>query len=201
VSHLDFSKNYILEDDNVKLSPLKTIHIESLLNISKEKKLWTYFLEKGNDLENLTEYISSTICNRIDKKEYPFVVFDKIKKQYAGTTRFYDYSSELKTIKLGHTWYGKGFRGTGLNKRCKYLLFQFAFETLKLERIGFGAHANNVVSIAAMKSIGCKEEGVLRNFIPSMDGKGRADIILLSILKKEWIEKVKTDLKHKLTKN
>jgi RimJ/RimL family protein N-acetyltransferase len=129
------------------------------------------------------------------------VVFDKIKKQYTGTTRFYDYSSELKTIKLGHTWYGKDFCGTGLNKRCKHLLFQFAFEILELERVGFGAHSENKISIAAMKSVGCKEEGLLRNFIPSLNGKGRADIILLSILKDEWFEKVKTELKHKLTKH
>lgn len=201
MAHLDFSKNYIIEDDYVKLSPLKIEHIESLLDISKEENLWTYFLEKGSGLKDLTTYVSTTIHNRKHKKEYSFVVFDKIKKQYTGTTRFYDYSSELKTIKLGHTWIGKDFRGTGLNKRCKYLLFQFAFEILELERVGFGAHAKNKVSIAAMKSVGCKEEGVLRNFIPDLHGNGRADIILLSILKKEWFEKVKTELKHKLTKH
>ncbi|WP_317130336.1 GNAT family N-acetyltransferase [Changchengzhania lutea] len=198
MSHLDYSKHYVLEDGYVKLIPLKIEHIEYLLNISKEHNLWTYFLEKGDGLENLTNYISSTVYKKKHKKEYPFVVFDKSKKQYAGTTRFYDYSSELETIKLGHTWYGKDFRGTGLNKRCKYLLFQFAFETLELERIGFGAHAENKISIAAMKSVGCKVEGVLRNFIPAINGKGRADIILLSILKDEWFEKAKPELKNKL---
>ena len=201
MSHLDYSKDYVLEDDYVKLTPLKAGHIEYLLDISKEPNLWTYFLEKGDGVKNLTNYISSTIHEKKLLKEYPFVVFDKIKKQYAGTTRFYDYSSELKTIKLGHTWYGKDFRGMGLNKRCKYLLFQFAFEVLELERVGFGAHLENKTSIAAMKSVGCKEEGVLRNFIPSLDGKGRADAILFSILKKEWFETVKTELKHKLTKH
>ncbi|GAA4949835.1 GNAT family protein [Algibacter agarivorans] len=201
MSQLDFSQDYVLEDDYVKLMPLKIEHVERLLDISKEPNLWTYFLEKGNGLENLTHYISLTVHNRKHHKEYPFVVFDKIKKQYAGTTRFYDYSYELKTIKLGHTWYGKDFRGTGLNKHCKWLLFQFAFETLELERVGFGAHAENKISIAAMKSVGCSEEGVLRNFIPAINGNGRADIILLSILKDEWLETAKTELKHKLTKH
>ncbi|GAA3592976.1 GNAT family protein [Flavivirga amylovorans] len=198
---LDFSQDYVLEDGYVKLMPLKIEHIEYLLGISNEQNLWTYFLDKGNGLENLTNYISSTVHKRKLQKEYPFVVFDKIKKQYAGTTRFYDYSSELKTIKLGHTWYGKDFRGTGLNKRCKYLLFDFAFEILELERVGFGAHVENKISIAAMKSVGCSEEGLLRNFIPSFDGKERADVILLSILKDEWFETVKTELKNKLTKH
>ena len=196
---LDFSKDYVFEDDCVKLSPLKLEHNKTLLGISKDPNIWTYFLEKGNGIDNLTKYIVNAVNNRTAGKEYPFIVFDKVKNQYSGTTRFYDYSDELKTIKLGHTWYGKPFRGTGLNKHCKYLLFEFAFEKLKVERIGFGAHIENKISIAAMKSVGCKEEGVLRNFIPSLYGKGRADIILLSILINEWLESVKSELKKKLT--
>ena len=196
---LDFSINYILEDDRVKLIPLKVEHVKSLLDISEEPNLWTYFLEKGNGIEKLKKYVLKTINKRNFKQEYPFIIFDKLKNRYAGTTRFYEYSSDLKTIKLGHTWFGNEHRGTGLNKHCKFVLFQFAFETLQLERIGFGVHIRNEVSIAAMKSVGCKEEGVLRNYIPDLKGNGRADIILLSILKNEWFDKVKTELKHKLT--
>ena len=198
---LNFSKDYVLENDFVKVSPLHIVHVKELIEISNEISVWKYLTENGRGNENLTLYIKSTINNRKSKQEYPFVVFDKIKKEFAGTTRFYDYSKELKTIKLGHTWYGEKFRGTGLNRHCKYLLLEFAFERLQVERVGFGVHAENEISIAAMKSIGCKSEGVLRNFIPSLDGKGRADIILLSILKNEWIEKGKTELKNKLTTN
>jgi len=199
--NFDFTKDYILEDDFVKLSPLKIIHVESLLEVSNEASIWKYLTEKGNGLENLTEYILSTINKRESNKEYPFIVFDKIKNEYAGTTRFYDYSEKLKTLKLGHTWYGEKFRGTGLNKHCKYLLFEFAFEKLQLERVGFGAHIENKRSMSAMKAVGCKKEGVLRNFIPSLDGKGRADIILLSILKYEWSNSIKNELQQKLTNN
>ncbi len=174
-------------------------HVNALLEISKEKNLWTYFLEKGNGLDNLKGYILATTTNRKFNKEYPFIIYDKLKEQYAGTTRFYEYSNELKTIKLGHTWIGQNFRGTGLNNHCKYLLFQFAFETLNLERIGFGAHSENTISIAAMKKVGCKEEGVLRNFLPAIHKKGRADIVLLSILKNEWLQKTKFELHKKLT--
>jgi RimJ/RimL family protein N-acetyltransferase len=39
----------------------------------------------------------------------------------------------------------------------------------------------NVRSIAAMKSIGCKEEGILRNHMPSFNST-RRDTIILSIL-------------------
>ena len=199
--NFEYSKDYILEDDFVRLKPLKMEHVENLLNISNESNLWTYFLEKGNGLENLTKYIQSTINNRKLGKEYAFIIFDKIKNEYAGTTRFYDYIEDLKSIKLGHTWIGEKFRGTRLNKYCKYLLFEFSFEELEVERIGFGAHIENKISISAMKSVGCKEEGVLRNFIPALNGNGRADVILLSILKDEWYNSIKSELQQKLTKH
>ncbi len=194
----NFSEDYILEDDVIKLMPLRIEHIKQLVKISDDPYIWLYFFEKGNDLESLTTYVESAIQNRNYEKEYPLIVFDKRKNSYAGTTRFYEFSSVFNSIKLGHTWLGKNYRGTGLNKHCKYLLFQFAFEKMEFETIGFGAYAGNVISIAAMESVGCKKEGVLREFFPSLDNKGRTDAILFSILKKEWDAEVKSQLKNKL---
>ncbi|UZO79584.1 GNAT family N-acetyltransferase [Aquimarina sp. ERC-38] len=194
----DFSKKYILEDDFVQLLPLIEAHIQPLSKISDDTDIWTFFFENGNTIDALSRYIISATDNRKFNKEYPFVIFDKITEQYVGTTRFYEYLPIFNTIKLGHTWYGKAFRSTGLNKRCKYLLFEFAFEKIGLERIGFGAMRDNIRSIAAMKSVGCKEEGVLRNMFPSRDGKGRTDAVLMSILKNEWYQSTKYQLKAKI---
>lgn len=198
---MDFTKEYVLEDDTVRLSPLTEEHLSFMMPIASDPEIWTFFIEKGLGVENFMAYIASALKNRRNKKEYPFVVYDKIKQQYAGLTRWYEYSVDLNTIKLGHTWYGKDFRGTGINKRCKYLLFEFAFETLGLERIGFGSYVENVVSVQAMKSVGCKEEGRLRAMFPSIDGDGRSDAILLSILKTEWDASVKKELANKLDTN
>jgi len=54
-----------------------------------------------------------------------------------------------------------------------------------LERLEFRADAKNTPSINAMKAIGCIEEGILRNHMPTSQG-GRRDSIVLSILKDEW---------------
>lgn len=196
---LNFSKDYILENERVRLLPLQISHIKELIKISKDESIWIHFFEKGNNIESLTNYVISALNYRNLKKEYPFAIYDKLKKQFAGCTRLYDYSNELKTIKLGHTWLGKDFQGTKLNKNLKYLLFDFAFKKLQVERIGFGAYSDNEVSIAAMLSVGCKNEGVLRNMFPSINGIGRTDAVLLSILKDEWKDSVRVQLKNKLT--
>jgi RimJ/RimL family protein N-acetyltransferase len=192
---LNFKENYTLENQMVKLRPLELNDFENLLHFSiNEPELWMYSLIQANSEINLKKYIELAINGRENSKEYAFIVFDKRAEKFAGSTRFYDIQIENLTLQLGYTWYGKDFQGTGLNKNCKYLLLEFAFEILKMERVEFRADYENKRSISAMKSIGCKEEGVLRSNGFKADGT-RRDSIVLSILKEEWNYKIKNELK------
>ncbi len=193
---MDFNTDIILENKVVLLRPLKKEDISLLEKFSmNEPELWKYSLTPANGLENLKNYIDQALKEKDLETSYPFIVLDKCKNRIAGSTRFYDYRKVHETVQLGYTWYGKEFQGTGLNKNCKLLLLQYAFETLKLERVEFRADANNEISIAAMKSIGCIEEGILRSNCNAPSG--RRDSIVLSILKDEWFQKVKAALKEK----
>ena len=194
----DFAKEYVFENEVVKISPLVILHIEKLKSISQDEEIWTYFLEKGMGDEYFSNYCMTAIHNRAHGKEYPFVIFDKRVNSYAGMTRLYDFHPELGVIKMGHTWIGKDFWGTNLNKHCKFLLCEFIFEELDLERIGFGVHGQNLRSIQALSSIGCDQEGVLRNFLPSIYDTQRVDLFLFSLLKWDWNSKIKAMLEMKL---
>lgn len=195
----DFSHSLVLEDETVLLRSLQESDSENLLEISmNEPETWQYSLIRANGRQNLEKYIQIALKARANETEFPFIVFDKKSGKYAGSTRFYDINLEFKTLQLGYTWYGKAFRGTGLNKHCKFLALQFAFETLGMERVEFRADYNNKLSIAAMKSIGCTVEGILRDHMPTLGSETRRDTIVLSILKKEWLAEVKENLKSKL---
>jgi len=102
-----------------------------------------------------------------------------------------------KALTIGYTWLGKNYQGTGLNKNCKFLLLSYAFETLGFERVEFRADNDNKKSIAAMQSIGCTIEGVLRSDGYKQNGLPRNSIVL-SILKTEWLGSTKQKLKDKL---
>jgi RimJ/RimL family protein N-acetyltransferase len=194
----DRSSEYILEDDNVLLRPLKETDIEFLLPYAlNEPDTWVYSHKSARGEQGMCNYIQTALDNRVAGKEYAFIVFDKKTNTYAGSTRFYDIQPENDMLQLGYTWYGEKFRGTGLNKHCKFLLLQFAFETLGMLRVEFRADARNERSIAAMKSIGCKVEGILRSNMWLEDG-GRRDSIILSILKDEWEGGVKDNLRKRL---
>lgn len=195
----DFFQEYVLENGRVLLRSLELEDIKTLQHFAlNEPEIWEYSLQPASGLENLNSYINFALNERKKQTSYPFVVFDKHTRQIAGSTRFYDFQKKHNTVQLGFTWYGSEFQGTGLNKQCKLLMLEFAFEKLGMDRVEFRADANNARSIRAMKSIGCKVEGVLRSNCTAP--KGRRDSIVLSILKNEWFGGVKERLKTKIEK-
>jgi RimJ/RimL family protein N-acetyltransferase len=190
-SHIDLTTDYVLENDNVLLRPLRMSDLGNLMKFSvEEPELWKFSLLTAAGAGYLEEYIQVAETGRLQQNAYAFIVFDKKKNAYAGSTRFYDIQPAYQTVQLGYTWYGKDHQGTGLNKNCKYLLLEFAFENWQVERVEFRADKNNERSIAAMKSIGCKVDGILRSNMPRREG-GRRDSIVLSILQPEWNSEVK----------
>ncbi len=190
----------ILENERVSLRLLRPEDYELLLPFAvNESSLWQFSLVKAAGTEGMKKYIEIALQGWKDGHSFPFIVYDKLTGTYAGSTRFYDIQPEQKSLLLGYTWYGKAFQGTGLNKNCKYLLLEYAFETLSFDRVEFRADAQNSRSIAAMKSIGCIVEGIFRDHLVNAGG-GRRSSIILSILKNEWHETVKPGLLKK-TKN
>jgi len=192
---LDFNTEYVLENSRVRLTPLKMADFDNLVSFAtNDSELWTHGLMEASSPEKLKIYIEKALEGRENKNSYAFVVFDKQTNKYAGSTRFYDIQVENATLNLGFTWYGQEFQGTGINKNCKYLLLEFAFDVLKMERVEFRADNKNQRSVNAMKSIGCVVEGVLRSNMYKPNGE-RRDTIVLSILKDEWNSTLKQKLK------
>lgn len=195
---MDFDKDYILESERVLLRPLKKDDFGYLQGYAvHERDLWYYGTENPGEDYFMRNYIATAIKSREMKTGYPFIVFDKSSNEYAGCTRFYDIQPEHMRLQLGYTWYGRKFQGTGLNKNCKFLLLELAFDQLKMHRVEFRADTLNSRSIAAMKSIGCIEEGILRSTSFRTDGT-RRDSIVLSILRDDWKRTIKIQLKNQV---
>lgn len=191
-----FEDKPVLENERVLLRAIREDDFEGLLPYSlHEPDIWKFGLITAAGEENLRNYIGMAVDNLKEKKEYPFVVFDKKAGRYAGSTRFYDIQQTYLTTQLGYTWYGQEFQRTGLNRHCKLLLLTYVFEKWGLERCEFRAHAANEKSIRAMQDIGCVMEGTLRSHMPVVGG-GRRDSVVLSIIKSEWEGGVKERLQR-----
>jgi RimJ/RimL family protein N-acetyltransferase len=187
----------VLENKRVQLRKLVKEDFKYLLPFAmQEPGLWQFSLQNAAGEAGMDEYIRVAVADGDRGYAFPFIVFDKKLQAYAGSTRFYDINADHKSLQLGYTWYGKDFQGTGLNKNCKLLLLSYVFDTLGFERVEFRADAGNKRSIAAMKSIGCTEEGILRSHLAKPNG-GRRDSIVLSILRNEWEQSLRTRLREK----
>jgi RimJ/RimL family protein N-acetyltransferase len=118
MENFNFYEENILEDDRVQLRPIQVHDADHLLPfVLDEPEIWKYSSKSpAGSRENLERYIASALDARINKTEYPFIVFDKKAQRYAGSTRFYDMQFQQSTLQLGYTWYGREFQGTGLNK-------------------------------------------------------------------------------------
>jgi RimJ/RimL family protein N-acetyltransferase len=182
----DTSTDFILENERVLLRPLvqdDAVYLSAY--VKEEPALWKYALTPITTEQEFEQYMATAVEARQLKSAYPFIVFDKLQNKYVGSTRFYDIQLNNSTTQFGYTWYSENTWGTGLNEHCKFLLLQFAFETIGFERVEFRADNRNKRSIAAMQKIGCTVEGILRNHLPTGDGT-RRDSIVLSMLKNEW---------------
>jgi len=174
-----------LENDYVKLSLLDLSNYEHLLVVAQEKDLIIYSPSDISTPEKLKDYVQTAVDGYYHKTTIPFIIYDKKKQAYAGSTRFGLINWKNKVLHIGWTWIGNNFQGTGLNKQMKLLMLTYAFETLAFEKIEFRIDERNKKSRKAVEKIGATLEGILRQDTLMKDGFKRSTSCY-GILKEEW---------------
>ncbi len=180
-----FEQGQILENERARLEPLTEKHFELLLPIAMNTQLWEFTGAKVRSEADFKRYFDTAIKEKKAESSYPFAIFDKQHDQYAGCTRYGNISFPNKRVEIGWTWYHPALQRTGINKACKFLLLNFGFEILQLNRIELKTSALNLKSQGAMLKIGAVKEGVLRNHMINEDGIVR-DTVYFSFIKHEW---------------
>ncbi|MBC7887853.1 MAG: GNAT family N-acetyltransferase [Ferruginibacter sp.] len=180
-----FDRVIILENDRASLTPLIESDFEKLEPIAYHPEIWRVGMSNLIGPAQLKAYIQTALKERERYQSYPFLIFDKKNNEVAGSTRFGNISFENKRLEIGWTWLHPDYQGTGLNKSCKFLLLQFAFETLGFNRVEIKTDAINQQSRKAILKIGAKEEGIFRKHQITSEGRVR-DSAYYSIINDEW---------------
>jgi len=187
---LDF--DIVLENEKVRLEPLNWEHFDSLLIISdNDPDLLKFSPAEFGTRQGLKIYFQTNLELHNQHQKFPFAIFDKEQNEFAGSTSFMNISEADERLEIGSTWLGTKYQRTGLNRNCKYLLMQYAFEKVKCQRIEFKTDNRNSRSKKSIKAIGGKYEGLLRSHTSMLDGF-RRDTVCYSILIDEWAEIRKT---------
>ena len=187
-----------LNGGNVRLEPLTLAHIDGLTDAVKDGELWKLWYTSAPEPKNVRSYIEQAISDFDIDKSLPFVIIKADSKKVVGTTRFMNADFKNRRLEIGTTWYSKSSQRTGINTQCKYLLLEYAFETLKCIAVEFRTHWHNVQSREAIAKLGAKQDGILRNHQFDKTGNLR-DTVVFSIIDSEW-NTVKQSLEFKINK-
>ena len=181
-----FENEIILEDDRARLEPLTEKHIDALMAIAlSNNDIWKFTLANITDEKSFTTYFNTALKERENKTSYPFAMFDKKENRYVGCTRYANISFRDKRLEIGWTWIDPQLQGSGINKHNKFLMLQFAFETLNLNRVELKTAGTNLKSQRAMEKIGAVREGVLRKHSINDVGVTR-DTVYYSFINDDW---------------
>jgi len=185
---MDWTAPVTLTGEHVRLEPMTEAHIPGLAEIGVGQSFWDFMLYGRMDSENDMRHWVMDILSRAKKgTDLPFAVIHLASGHVAGATRYLNMTPQDRGLEVGGTWYGTEFQRTPINTECKYLLFTYAFETLKCIRLQLKTDLRNERSQKAIERIGAKKEGVLRNHMILPDGRYR-DSVFYSILDSEWPE-------------
>lgn len=181
-----FEQEIILETERARLEPLGLHHFEDLKPIAlSNSDIWKFTLANIIDENSFAVYFNTALKEKEEKRSYPFAMFDKQQNRYAGCTRYANISFRDKRLEIGWTWIDPLIQGSGLNKHNKYLMLNFAFEKLGLNRVELKTAGTNLKSQRAMEKIGALREGVLRKHSINDAGITR-DTVYYSFINDDW---------------
>lgn len=141
----------ILENESVKLIPLKTSDFEKLFAVASDPLIW----EQHPNKDRYKREVFETFFRGAMESGGAFRIIDKESNETAGSTRFYDYNADDNSIFIGYTFYGRKFWGSKLNPQVKKLMLDHIFQYV--DKVNFHVGKDNIRSQKAMEKLGAKK--------------------------------------------
>lgn len=176
-----------IENDVVCLRLVEIEDIKEILEVAKDERIWTYMSDYLMTEEAVEAYVKKAIAERELGLSFKFVIIDQQTGKIVGSTSFINIVEPHKRLEIGATWLCPAVWHTAINTNCKYLLFKYCFEELRLNRVEIKTGHENLRSQKAIERIGARKEGVLRNHMVQRNGAIR-HTVMYSITEEDWPE-------------
>lgn len=160
-------------------------HADALLSAGRDPAVWEWMPARPTTPQAMQAWLSKALNGELQGREYPFVVIRRADEVVIGSTRYLDVQQDDRTVEIGWTWYTPEAWGGVVNPESKYLLMRHAFEDWHAIRVGLKTDIKNLHSQAAIRKLGARLEGTLRNQRIRPDGSYR-DTVIYSIIESEW---------------
>jgi len=174
-----------LSGKHIRLEPMRPLYAQALLEAGRDEAIWTWMPARPVTAETMDRWIQNAMEAESQVREYPFVVVRLEDNRVIGSTRYLDVQEDDRTVEIGWTWYTPDAWGGVVNPEAKYLLMRHAFDDWRAIRVALKTDINNLHSQAAIKKLGARYEGTLRNQRIRQDGSYR-DTVIFSVIESEW---------------
>lgn len=173
-----------LEDRFVRLEPFSDgLRAEVQAALDCDPEAWSIMVGAAWG-PHFDGWWSSAMAAMGNGSRIPFAVRDKAGGRVVGTSSLYEIRPEHRRCEIGSTFYRPEARGGPVNPACKRLLLGHAFEAGAV-RVEIITDAINPGSQAAIRKLGARDEGVLRNHKITWTGRIR-DTAQFAILDEDW---------------
>jgi RimJ/RimL family protein N-acetyltransferase len=157
-----------LNGTHIRLEPMRPSHAPALLEAGRDEAIWSWMPARPLTAEMMDRWLERAMQAESQGREYPFVVVRLADNRVIGSTRYLDVQQDDRNVEIGWTWYSPD-----------------AFDDWHAIRVALKTDINNLHSQAAIKKLGARYEGTLRNQRIRPDGSYR-DTVIYSVIESEW---------------
>lgn len=177
---INFELQPTLENELIRIQPLKQDDFETLYNIASDPLIW----EQHPNKDRYKKEVFETFFKGAMESKGAFLVFDKQTNTPIGSSRYYELDTEAKSIAVGYTFLAKDHWGGRYNPALKALMLDHAF--CFVDKVILHIGAVNVRSQKAAERLGAKKVAELE-----MEYYGEPNKLnfVYQIGKEEWNKK------------
>ena len=177
--HIDISKDlYLSIFERRHASDLYPLIERNRAYLSK----WLSFPLYTDKIEDTIEFIDKSLERYSNNNGFWMGIW--YKDQLVGAIGYLFIDWKAKKTEIGY-WLGEEFQGKGCITIATQQLINYAFETLKLNKVEINVAKQNVKSLQIPKKLGFVEEGTIRDY-EYLQGVYH-DRIVHGLLQTEWL--------------
>lgn len=145
---MQFDLQPTLEDELVKLIPLREEDFETIYQAASDPLIW----EQHPENNRFQRHVFEKFFKGAIESNGAFLAIDNKTGEVIGSSRYYDYNENNNSIAIGFTFLARKYWGTTYNRAMKILMLDHAFKFA--ETVIFHIGENNIRSQKAIMKLG-----------------------------------------------
>lgn len=142
-----------LQNNFVKLEPLKETDFEKLYAVANDPLLW----EQHPNKDRYKREVFEVFFKGALESKGAYLIYDIKTNELIGSSRYYDLDKEKSSITIGYTFFARSHWGGTYNRAAKEVMLEHAF--VHVDQVYFHIGAVNIRSQKAIEKLGAQKIG------------------------------------------